>query len=66
MVAPQGEPLFSEYAFVVGIDDEAAGEFATVEQQTDTPATIEIDLDEWPTLRAAINKMVKIARKGEV
>ena len=32
-VLPVGEPIFSERATVISIDDEAAGEFITVKQQ---------------------------------
>lgn len=62
-ITPDGEPLFSERATDVLIDDEAAGEFVVVEQHADELGKIAIDPDEWPTLRAAINRMVKECRK---
>jgi hypothetical protein len=62
-ITPDGEPLFSERATDVLIDDEAAGEFVVVEQHADGMGKIAIDPDEWPTLRAAINRMVKGCQK---
>jgi len=60
---PDGEPLFSERATDVLIEDMAAGEFVVVEQRADGMGKIAIDPDEWPTLRAAINRMVKGCQK---
>jgi len=62
-ITPDGEPLFSERATDVLIEDMAAGEFVVVEQRADGMGKIAIDPDEWPTLRAAINRMVKGCRK---
>ena len=62
-ITPDGEPLFSERATDVLIDDEAAGEFVVVEQRADGMGKIAIDPDEWPMIRAAINRMVKGCRK---
>lgn len=62
-ITPDGEPLFSERATDVLIDDEAAGEFVVVEQRADGMGKIAIDPDEWPTLRAAINRMVRGCQK---
>ena len=62
-ITPDGEPLFSERATDVLIDDIAAGEFVVVEQRADGMGKIAIDPDEWPTLRAAINRMVKGCQK---
>lgn len=58
---PAGEAIFSEYATTISIDDEAAGEFVVVKQQGDDlePGTIKIDRYEWPTLRRAINRMIR-------
>ena len=62
-ITPDGEPLFIERATDVLIDDEAAGEFVVVEQHADELGKIAIDPDEWPMIRAAINRMVKECRK---
>lgn len=58
-VMPEGEPLFSELAYTVEIDDEAAGEFVVV---CDFEGKIRIDAKEWPALREAIDRMVKECR----
>lgn len=64
VVVPEGEALFSELATTVEIDDEASGEFVIVEQcgRTDI-GKIAINPEEWPALRAAINRMVRACRE---
>lgn len=62
-ITPDGGPLFSNQATNVLIDDVAAGEFVVVEQNVEGMGKIAIDPDEWPMLRAAINRMVKGCRK---
>jgi len=63
VVCPPGEPLFSEMATTVQITDEAAGEFVEV-SQTGAPGIgkVQINREEWPALRAAINRMVRQCR----
>lgn len=58
-VLPEGEPLFSEQAFTVEIDDEAGGEFVVV---SDCDGKIRLSPEEWPALCRAINQMVKECR----
>lgn len=60
-IAPEGEPIFSEKAFVVQIEDDAGGEFLSVRCHDDQCKSGEIRIDpaEWPALREAINRMVK-------
>lgn len=58
-VLPEGEPLFSEQAYTVEIDDEAGGEFVVV---SDCEGKIRLNPEEWPALRRAINQMVKECR----
>lgn len=60
LVVPHGEPAFSEMATTVEIEDEAAGEFVIVSQvgRVDL-GKIAINPEEWPALRAAINRMVR-------
>lgn len=64
-VVPDGEPIFSEMAYVVEIEDEAGGEYVTVESQADAYGKIAIAPQEWPALRAAIEKMLMSCRDGE-
>jgi hypothetical protein len=59
-VLPEGEPLFSEQAFTVEIDDEAGGEFVVVR---DRDGEIRLNAEEWPALREAIDRMVKECRE---
>lgn len=64
---PEGEPIFSEQAIVLTIDDEAAGEFLKISQHDDQakPGEIRIDPREWPQLREAIDAMMAEITKHE-
>jgi hypothetical protein len=60
IVAPEGDPMFSERATRITIEDEAAGEFIQVEQEE--IGKIQINLDEWPILRAVIDHAIEQCR----
>lgn len=63
LVAPKDQPTFSEYATEIKIVDEAAGEFLEVSQTGRTDlGKIAINPEEWPTLRDAIDQMIKQCR----
>jgi len=63
-VHPKSEPIFSEMATTVSIIDEAEGEFVLVEQLARTDmGKIAIATEEWPVLRAAIDRMIKECRE---
>ena len=65
VIAPQGEPQYCEGAVIVGLEDEAAGEYITIcssaPGDSDTQHTIAIDPDEWPYVCKAVNKLLKTA-----
>jgi archaeosine-15-forming tRNA-guanine transglycosylase len=65
VVLPEGEPVFSQYATTVAIDDEAGGEFVVVSQDgaMREAGSIAIDAQEWPALRDAIDLMIAECRK---
>jgi hypothetical protein len=60
-VLPKGEPIFCEAATHVAIDDNAAGEFLLVTQQSGhveaESQTIQLDAHEWPVIREAVDRM---------
>jgi hypothetical protein len=56
-ILPKGEPIFSERATHISIEDEAAGEFVAIEQTQ--IGKIHIDITEWPEIKKAIDAMVK-------
>ena len=63
LVVPKDQPTFSEYATEIKIVDEAAGEFLEVSQTGRTDlGKIAINPEEWPTLRDAIDQMIKQCR----
>lgn len=66
-VLPKGQPIFSELACIIGIDDEAAGEFVWMRQNTDgvRPDRVAIDVGEWAVLRDAIEFMVGECRDAD-
>lgn len=60
-VLPEGEPIFSERATSIEIDDEAAGEFVRVSQQgghTDAEKWVLFDRAEWPAIKGAVDQMM--------
>lgn len=58
-LAPPGEPIFSERAYTISIDDHGAGEFVTVSSNAVSSGALAIDKTEWPALRDAIDFMVE-------
>lgn len=60
VVAPKGEPIFSETATHVRIADEAGGEFVEVEQSAS--GKIQINPEGWPVLRDAIDQLIASCR----
>jgi hypothetical protein len=64
VVVNKGEAIYHESATTVSIDDEAAGEFVILSQENEHAVNkIKIDVDEWPHIRKAINKMIKRCRQ---
>lgn len=62
-VAPEGVDLYDDRSTHIEIDDEGGGEFITISRPDSADANIRIDLEEWPSIRAAVNKLVKECRK---
>jgi hypothetical protein len=64
VVTPNGEPIFSEMGTTIEIDDEAAGEFVRVKQESRIAKAqqIAIDVVEWPAIKAAIEFMLSECR----
>lgn len=61
---PEGEPLFSESATDISIDDEAAGEFVVIKQSASMEnGKISINPDEWPAIRDAIDRLIQECRE---
>jgi len=59
-IVPPDEHLFSILATRIKIEDEAAGEFITINQSTDDhEQRISIDKQDWPIIKATIDKMFK-------
>lgn len=61
-VAPEGVDLYDPCSTLIEIDDEGGGEFVKIVQPSGS-AEIRIDVDEWPAIRAAVNKLVKECRE---
>jgi hypothetical protein len=62
-VLPAGEPIFSEKATVITIEDMAGGEYIQVKQQmdisSDTSQTVAFDPEEWEEVKGVIDQMFK-------
>ena len=66
IVAPDGEPIYSEKAIKISVDDEGGGEFIAIAQGD---GEIRIDLEEWPSIEVAIKmaiSQVTVHRKDEI
>ena len=64
LVAEDGANIFDPSAYIVEIEDEAAGEFVKVTGQSDADGgSIGINPDDWPKLRAAIDSAVAACRE---
>ncbi|HUH57071.1 MAG TPA: hypothetical protein VL020_00960 [Pseudomonadales bacterium] len=59
-VAPEGADLYDDRSTIIEIVDEGGGEFIAI-MQPHMPSGCEtrINTDEWPAIRAAVNKMIK-------
>ena len=65
-VVPSGKPIYDEAATLVGIDDAGGGLFVTIRQEDNLDTNeVKIDPEEWPAIRAAVNRMVRECAKGE-
>ena len=57
-VLPEDQPIFSEMATHVVIDDEGAGELIEIQQQHRTDSgRISIESREWPAIRSAVEEL---------
>jgi hypothetical protein len=54
------EPIFSELATHIEIEDESAGEFISIRQQFDhaKAGVVNITAEEWPHIKAAIEELL--------
>lgn len=62
-VVREKEPLFDELATDIEIMGEGAGEFVEVKQHTEESGKVQINPEEWPAIREAIDCAVKLCRK---
>lgn len=59
IVLPEGDPIYSQRATIVAMDDESGGAFVRVKQELDDRIReIAINPDEWPSIRDAIDAAV--------
>jgi len=66
-VGPVGVESYHEAVIEVRIQDETGGEFIEIIQSAETrPGFVTINPDEWPALRTAINKAVRLCRDNAV
>ena len=65
-VVPSGKPIYDEAATTVGLDDEGGGLFVVIRQEESLSTNeVKIDPEEWPAIRAAVNRIVRECVKGE-
>lgn len=68
IVAPKGEPVYSERATRIEIQDDAAGAYIQISQTggRDDFRGVAIDPEEWPAVRDAIERMIVEATAMEL
>lgn len=66
-VLPEGEPISSEMATRITIEEEGGGEYVKVAQYAYRPENGEINInpDEWSEIRDAIDIMIAACRKED-
>jgi hypothetical protein len=65
-VCRKGYQIFDDSMTEIEIIDEAAGEFLKISQCSEhSEGSIQIEKEEWPTLKAAIDKMFNECRNYE-
>ena len=61
IIKPEGEPIFSEQATIIGIEDEAAGVFFTIEQDggkvSNHSQKVSFESAEWPHIVDAVERL---------
>jgi hypothetical protein len=61
-VLPVGEPIFSESATVITIEDDAAGAYVRITQQHSSSKIVEqsivIEPEEWEAVKDGVNQML--------
>lgn len=64
IVLPAGEPIYSEMATTIALEDEAAGLFVVVRQSgKDEAGQISFCHEEWPVIREQIEKMLAVCEQ---
>ena len=65
-VVPSGKPIYDEAATTIGLDDDGGGLFVTIRQEDNLDTNmVKINPEEWPAIRAAVNRMVRECGKVE-
>ena len=65
-VIPSGKTMDDEGVTIIGMADEGGGAFVTIRQESAMDSDIiRIDPDEWPAVRAAVNRMVRECGRAE-
>lgn len=64
IVLPAGEPIFSELATMIALEDDAAGLFVTVRQEGQNGVgKVAFCPEEWPLIREQIEKMLAVCEQ---
>ena len=64
-VLPEGEPIFSEMATTIKIEDDAAGPFISIQQSSDNldKGKVNFDEKEWPMVKEAVEELLKVCEQ---
>ncbi len=66
IIKPVTEPIFSEQATTVELEDEAAGLYLVIRQsRQDGDSKISMTAEEWPMIREAVEQMLTVIWAAE-
>jgi hypothetical protein len=67
IVAPDGDPIFSEMATVIEIEDDAGGEYVKITQELNDGKehSVLICQHEWPAIRRAVGRILAEIKRNQ-
>lgn len=66
IVLPKNQPIFTELATTIEIDDEAAGEYVRIcQQHRDEKGAVCFDRGEWESIKIEVDRMIGECRSVE-
>ena len=66
-IVPEGAPKYDENGYTLTIEDDAGGPYIVIsEHNINKEHNTGIDLDAWPSIKSAMEMLIKICKELEV